>query len=60
VRKIAKSELPRKEALWNAVEQAWNGLDQEMIDQLVADLQRRCQLVQQGRGKSISQFLVIT
>jgi hypothetical protein len=34
--KNCQGALLRKETLWNAVEQAWNELDQEMIDQLVA------------------------
>jgi hypothetical protein len=39
------------------VEQAWNDVDQGIIDSLVRDFPRRCQMVRDVGGASISQQL---
>jgi hypothetical protein len=56
-RKIAGKNLATRDEIFAALQQAWGEIDQQALDRLVEDFDRRCALVQQVGGKSISQYL---
>jgi hypothetical protein len=56
-RKLVPLNVKNEAELFAEVERIWDELDQGMIDRLVKDFWRRCQLVKMVRGKTISQLL---
>ena len=56
-KKLKKNEWNSCESVYSVAERIWNNIDQRIIDSLVEDFVRRCQLVIDVAGESISQYI---